>query len=247
MKRALVAALLSALATAAVLATVGFGANSTATTASKKKSSHSSQAAQSGPPKTLKQVYDEQQTRRAAQDKKLADALGVSADDLTKAQDTIFKDHLDAQVKANTLTQAQADAILACKAAPLTCDRSNLPAGGPGGPRGRHDKGGPGNFAADLAKALGIDQSKVESALKSVQPARPAWPKGARPTAGGMPTAGGIPGGHGFGPHGHGGPDGPPGGGPGGPPGGGPGGPGGFDGGYDGASAPADAQPTVSA
>ncbi len=32
MKRALVAALLSALATAAVLATVGFGANSTATT-----------------------------------------------------------------------------------------------------------------------------------------------------------------------------------------------------------------------
>ena len=89
MKRALVAALLSALATAAVLATVGFGANSTATTASKKKSSHSSQATQSGPPKTLKQVYDEQQTRRAAQDKKLADALGVSVDDLTKAQETV--------------------------------------------------------------------------------------------------------------------------------------------------------------
>ena len=35
MKRALVAALLSALATGAVLATVGFGANSNATTASK--------------------------------------------------------------------------------------------------------------------------------------------------------------------------------------------------------------------
>ena len=245
MKRALVAALLSALATAAVLATVGFGANSTATTASKKKSSKSAQATQSGPPKTLKQVYDEMQTRRAAQDKKLADALGVSVDDLTKAQDTIFKDRLDAQVKANTLTQAQADAILACKAAPLTCARSTLPAGGgPGGPRGRHDRGGSGNLAADLAKALGIDQAKVESALKSVMPARPAWPKGGMPTGGGMPTAGGMPGDHGgFGPHGHGGP----GGGPGGPPGGGPGGPGGFDGGFDGAAAPADPQPTVSA
>jgi len=244
MKRALVAALLSALATAAVLATVGFGANSTATTASKKKSSKSAQATQSGPPKTLKQVYDEMQTRRAAQDKKLADALGVSVDDLTKAQDKIFKDHLDAQVTANTLTQAQADAILACRAAPLTCDRSNLPAGGPGGPRGRHEKGGPGNFAADLAKALGIDQSKVESALKSVMPARPAWPKGGMPTGGGLPTAGGLPGDHdGFGPRGgHGGHGGP--GGPGGPPGGGPGG---FGGGYDGAAAPADVQGTVAA
>ena len=241
MKRALVAALLSALATAAVLATVGFGANSTATTASKKKSSKSAQATQSGPPKTLKQVYDEMQTRRTAQDKKLADALGVSVDDLTKAQDKIFKDHLDAQVTANTLTQAQADAIIACKAAPLTCDRSNLPAGGPGR---HHDRGGQGSFAADLAKALGIDQSKVDSALKSVMPARPAWPKG------GAPTGGGMPGGHGgFGHHrgGPGGPGGPPDGGPGGPPGGGPGGPGGFDGGFDGAAAPAAAQPTVSA
>ncbi len=242
MKRALVAALLSALATAAVLATVGFGANSTATTASKKKSSKSAQATQSGPPKTLKQVYDEQQTRRAAQDKKLADALGVTVDQLTTAQDKLFKDRLDAQVKANALTQAQADAILACKAAPLTCDRSNLPAGGPGGPRRMHGKPGASSFAADLAKALGIDQAKVESALKSVMPARPAWPKGGmRPTGGGMPTAGGMPGGHG-GFHEHGGP-----GGPGGPPGGGPGGPGGFDGGFDGAAAPADAQPTVAA
>ena len=77
MKRALVAAMLSALATGAVLATVGFGANSTATT-SKKKSSKSAQTTQSGPPKTMKQVYDEMQTRRAAQEKKLADALGVT-------------------------------------------------------------------------------------------------------------------------------------------------------------------------
>ncbi len=235
MKRALVAAMLSALATGAVLATVGFGANSTATT-SKKKTSKSAQTTQSGPPKTMKQAYDEMQAQRAAQDKKLADALGVSTADLKAAQDKLKKDRLDADVKANRLTQAQADAITACEAAPLTCDRSNLPAGGRGGRHGGGIQGDHGTFAADLAKALGIDQAKVESALKSVMPARPAWHQGGPPTGGGMPTAGGTPGGHGgFGPHGGRGPDGPPGGGPGGP------------GGFDGASAPAAAQPTVSA
>ena len=148
MKRALVAAMLSALATGAVLASVGFGANSTATT-SKKKTSKSAQTTQSGPPKTMKQVYDEMQTQRAAQDKKLADALGVSTADLKAAQDKLKKDRLDADVKANRLTQAQADAITACDAAPLTCDRSNLPAGGPRRParrpegRSRHVRGRP--------------------------------------------------------------------------------------------------------
>lgn len=200
MKRALVAAVLSALATGAVLATVGFGADSTATT-SKKKSSKSAQSTRSGPPKTMKQVYEEQQKLRAAQQKKLADALGVSVDELTKAQDKLQKDRLDADVKANRLTQAQADAILACKAAPLTCDRSNLPAGGP---RGRHPfkNGNAGStFAADLAKALGIDKAKVESALKSTRPAHPKWQN--RPTGGGMPGGPGPGrGGHGHGPGG---------------------------------------------
>ncbi len=223
MKRALVAAMLSALATGAVLATVGFGADSTATTA-KKKSSKSAQTTQSGPPKTLKQVYDEQQARRAAQDKKLADALGVSVEKLTAAQDKLFKDRLDADVKANRLTQAQADALLACKDKPLTCDRSNLPAGGPGRhKRGEKPRNGVSTYAADLAKELGIDEAKVESALKSTLPARPNRP-GGKPTAGGMPTGGGMPGGdhhgrggHGGGPGGHGGGSGGPGGGPGGP------------------------------
>ena len=205
MKRALVAAMLSALATGAVLATVGFGANSTATTA-KKKSSRTAQTTQSGPPKTMKQVYDEMQAKKAAQDKKLADALGVSTADLKAAQDKLKKDRLAAEVKANRLTQAQADAIEACDAAPLTCDRSNLPAGGPGGRHGGPmggKKGDRGTFAADLAKALGIDQAKVEQALKDTRPAPP--------TQGGMPGRGDGDGPHGMG--GHGGP-----GGPGGPP-----------------------------
>ena len=97
-------------------------------------------------------------------------------------------------MKANTLTQAQADAILACKAAPLTCDRSNLPAGGPGG---RHVASGTmrdgSAFAADLAKALGIDQAKVESALKSARRVRHGQ-GAARPRrhadGGGMPGGG---------------------------------------------------------
>lgn len=203
MKRALVAAMLSALATGAVLATVGFGANSTATTA-KKQSSRSAQTTQSGPPKTMKQVYDEMQTQRAAQDKKLADALGVSTADLKAAQDKLKADRLAAEVKANRLTQAQADAIKACEAAPLTCDRSDMPAGGPGGRHGGHGgpKGDRGTFAADLAKALGLETAKVQSALESTRPARP--------TSGGMPGRGDHDG------HGHRGP-----GGPGGPPGGG--------------------------
>ena len=112
MKRALVAAMLSALATGAVLATVGFGANSTATT-SKKKTSKSAQTTQSGPPKTMKQAYDAMQAQRTAQEKKLADALGVSTADLEAAQDKLRKDRLEADVKANRLTQAQADARLA--------------------------------------------------------------------------------------------------------------------------------------
>ncbi len=200
MKRALVAAMLSALATGAVLATVGFGADSTATT-SKKKSSKSAQTTQSGPPKTMKQVYDEMETLRAAQQKKLAEALGVSTADLKAAQDKLKKERLAAEVKANRLTQTQADAITACEAAPLTCDRSNLPAGGHGGRHGGGMKGDRGTFAADLAKALGIDTAKVEKALQDTRPARP--------------TQGGMPGGHGGG-RGHGGPGGPPGGGPGG-------------------------------
>lgn len=208
MKRAAVAAMLSALATGAVLATVGFGADTTATS-SEKKSTKSARTTQAGPPKTMKQVHDEMQTRRAAHEKKLAGALGVSAEQLRAALDKLQKDRLDAQVKANRLTQAQEDAILACKDQPLTCDRSNLPAGGHGGGPGHHGgmRGDSGTFAADLAKALDLETAKVESALKSVRPAGPA--------GGGMFGRG-----HG-GRGGHGGPGGPGGHGPGGP--GGPG------------------------
>ena len=205
MKRALTAAILSALATGAVLATIGFGAGSTTATTSSKKSSKSQASTPSGPPKTMKQVHDEMEKRRAEQQKKLAAALGVSTDKLTDALDQIRKDRLAADVKANRLTQAQADAIVACEKAPLTCDRSNLPAG----PHRRGAKGDRGDMTAALAKALGVSEDKVQDAFESTRPDPP--------TSGGMPGRGGR-GGHGHGPGG-------PGGGSGGP--GGPGGPGG--------------------
>jgi DNA-binding Xre family transcriptional regulator len=172
MKRALLSAVTAALATAAVLATVGFGASSKSTTRSSSNSSTSSQT-QSGPPKTMKQVYEEMQKQRAAQQKKLAEAIGVSVADLEQAQDKLKADRLAADVKANRLTQAQADAIEACQDAPLTCDRSNLPAGGP---RGHRDGQRPDRdqYAKDLAAALNVDVDKVTKALESTRPARPS-------------------------------------------------------------------------
>lgn len=202
MKRALLSAVLAALATAAVLATVGFGASTKSGKARSSDDQQSSQKTQSGPPPTMKEALAKMQAQRDAQQKKLADAIGVSTTDLQNAMDKLKKDKLDAQVKANQLTQAQEDAILACDKAPLTCDRSNLPAGGP---RGRHGHGdGPkgATFAKDLAAALGVDEAKVTAALKSTRPARPQGD------------------GHGFG---HRGPGGPMGGPAGGPPMGGPG------------------------
>lgn len=173
MKRALLSAVLAALATAAVLATIGFGASSKSGKARSTQDQQSAQT-QSGPPPTMKEALAKMQSQRDAQQKKLADAIGVSTSDLQAAQDNVRKQHLDAQVKANELTQDQEDAILACEKAPLTCDRSNLPAGGP---RGRHgfgrDGDGASGYAKDLAAALGVDEAKVTSALQSTRPQRP--------------------------------------------------------------------------
>ena len=185
MKRALTAAVLSALATAAVLATVGFGAaNKTGTTkksSAKGKSSQTTTATK--PPPTMKEALAAEEKERAANQEKLAKSLGVSVDKLQSALDAVKKKNLDQAVKDNRLTAEQRDAILACDKAPLTCDRSNLPAygfggghghfGGPGGPGLRHFRGGPAGsdtFVKDLAAELGISEDKVASALKANRP-----------------------------------------------------------------------------
>ncbi len=220
MKRALVAAIAAALTTAAVLSASGLGATPTTKAKARHHARHAqtlgatgSQGAQpTGPPPTMAQAFADMQKLRDAQDKKLADALGVSVDKLHSAFDAVQAKHLADDVKNNRLTQAQADAIKACKKAPLTCDRSNLPAfggrgfggrgfggrgfGGHGGMRG---PGGPGgdraNDLTDLASALGVSTDKLKTVLQANRPQ-----------------------GHGFGGHDGGGPDndGPPGGGPGG-------------------------------
>ena len=217
MKRALVAAIAAALTTAAVLSASGFGA--TPTKQAKARHHHATHAQTTGatgatgaqgakptgPPPTMAQAYAEMQKQRDAQDKKLADALGVSIDKLHSAFDSVQAKRLADGVKNNRLTQAQADAITACKKAPLTCDRSNLPAfgghgfgghegmrGGPDGPGGRDDQA---TGLTDLATALGVSVDKLKAALQANHPQGP-----------------------GFGGHGGGGPDsdGPRGGGPGG-------------------------------
>ena len=180
MRRALVAAVLSALATAAVLATVGFGAaNKSSTTkksSAKGKSSQTTTATK--PPPTMKEALAAEEKLRAANQEKLAKSLGVSVDKLQSALDAVKKKNLDQAVKDNRLTAEQRDAILACDKAPLTCDRSNLPAYGfhggpghfggpggpvpvPGGPGLRHFRGGPAGsdtFVKDLAAELGISR-----------------------------------------------------------------------------------------
>jgi len=152
---------------------------------SRKTSTTKTTTTSSGPPPTLKEEQAKREAERDAQLKKVADALSVSLADLKGALNGVEEDELAADVKA--------DAIKACKAAPLTCDRSNLPAYG-------HRRGGPGKdrdaFYAAVAKKLGKDTADVKKAFEANAPARGKGPGG----------------------RGHGGPGGPGHGGPGGPP-----------------------------
>jgi hypothetical protein len=170
--KALLAAVLAALATAAVLATVGLGADSPSTPKT--------------PPPTQADALKTMQAQRDAQLGKLATALGVTTDKLKSSLDTIEQQVLDQKVKDNELTQAQADAIKACKANPLTCDRSNLPAPRfrdpaqkSGTPPTRQQlqqqfqaeqaqrKAEQAKLLTDLAGLLGVDEAKLTAALKA--------------------------------------------------------------------------------
>ena len=181
MKRALMAAVLSALVTAAALATIGFGASSKSGSTGKSSGSSSKSSTTSGPPPTMKEALADAEKRRAAQQATLAKSLGVTTEKLEAAQDAVKKKNLDAAVKANKLTAAQRDAILACDEAPLTCDRSNLPAFGFGGRGGfGHHHGlrfglAGSDYVKDLAAELGVSEDKVEDALEANRPERGAF------------------------------------------------------------------------
>ena len=178
MKRSLLTAFVAAMAMTAVLATVGFGATKKSNKTSKGKTNSAQTQTQTGPPPTMSEMLAKRTEQKTTRQAALASELGVSATQLSDAMDSVKSDKLDADVAANKLTAAQRSAIIACEGAELTCDRSNLPAGGPGGPGGRGHRGGPNGgpeaIASALAAKLNLPEATVTAALKKTKPARPA-------------------------------------------------------------------------
>lgn len=197
MKRSIIAAFTAAFAMTAVLATVGLAKSGSGS--SKRSGQKTQQSQQSGPPQTMAEALAAEKKERAARDAALAGKLGVSTAELTDAQKAIRKENLDKAVAENRLTEAQRDAIVACEPDPLTCDRSNLPAGprggrgGPGHAGGPGREGGPQQFASQLAAKLNLDEAKVAAALKETMPRRPKGERGQRDGQG--PRGAGGPGG----------------------------------------------------
>jgi hypothetical protein len=162
---------LAALVSAAAVASLSLAGSTTTP-------SRESKARRSGPPPTLAEVFNKARQERNQRLDRVAKRLDVSGDRLREALDEVMRDQLAAAVKANRLTDAQRDAILACKSAPLTCDRSNLPAFrfGPHG-FGRPGFGGPGfgerdDFFEALAAKLGKDEDDVRDAFAAERPSR---------------------------------------------------------------------------
>ena len=146
----------------------------------------------------MSQAFKDMQKQRDDHLARVAKRLDISTEKLKDALDKVVKADLDKAVDSGRLTSAQRDAILACQDAPLTCDRSNLPAfGGRGrgfhpGPRGEGRARG-NDFLAALAKELGIDVAKVRAAFKAERPkfgrgGRAASVPAARPTSAAGPV-----------------------------------------------------------
>ena len=203
MRRILIAAVASSLLTGAVIAAAGI--------------------AQSGddkstPPPTMAQALKKHEAKRDQHAAAVAKRLGVSSDDLRKAVEKVRAAELDQAVQDGRLTDAQRDAIEACKDEPLTCDRSNLPA-----PRMERLRRGDrpnfnamrkemrtkrNEFFAAVAKELGKDTADVRTAFEAERPERGPGGPGRHhgPGGPGMIGPGPGPGGPGPGPGGPGGP-----------------------------------------
>jgi hypothetical protein len=169
MRRIVIAAVLGALALATAAVTGGLAA------------SGSKQAA-SGPPPTLKQFRTDRLKERDAHLDRVAKRVGKTGDELRSAIDAVRDEQLDALVKAGKLTAAQRAAIKACETAPLTCDRSNLPA--PRFERGERRGFGPHRLGgqrrdllAAVAQKLGVETSALQKAFRAE---RPTWHDGRR-------------------------------------------------------------------
>ena len=105
--------------------------------------------------------------RKAEETALLNDAakrLGVTSDQLKTALTEAEDARLAAAVKAGTLTQEQADAIKARRAADGTVLSLGRGPGGPGGHRG--GRGGGRETLADAAKAIGITEDSLKTQLR---------------------------------------------------------------------------------
>jgi hypothetical protein len=128
----------------------------------------------SKPPQTMGQKQARQDAKRA----ELAQRLGVSADQLQAAQGALLKQRLDQRVSRGTLTADERTAIMACRAAPLTCDRTNLPARRAKQARrakAKHKVSAQtrmGRRATALSTQLHLDRAKVLSALEAQRKAQ---------------------------------------------------------------------------
>jgi hypothetical protein len=168
MKRILIAAVASSLATGAVIAATGIAQDDNDD--------------KTKPPPTMKQALADAEKQRDAHLARIAKRLDVSTEKLKDSIEKVRDAELDAAVDAGRLTDAQRDAIKACKDNPLTCDRSNLPAfrheikralrrGDP--PRGelRREFGNRrSDFFEALAKELGKDADDVQRAFLAERP-----------------------------------------------------------------------------
>src|SRR3954463_10941432 len=117
MKKVLIAAVASALATVGVVAATGIAGSGD----TKKKTS---------PPPTMSQAFKDMQKQRDDVLARVAKRLDISPEKLKGALEKGGKAKLTEAAAAGGLRPAGRDAILACRGAPLTCDRSNLPAFG---------------------------------------------------------------------------------------------------------------------
>jgi hypothetical protein len=177
MRRIVIAAVLGALALAVAAVSGGLAASG-------------ANQSQSGPPPTLKQFRADRLKERDARLDRVAKRVGKTGDDLRAAMDTVRKRELDKLVRAGRLTQAERDALEACRTAPLTCDRSNLPA-----PRLERFRGRPPRRGARLDKLvdavaheLGVQPADLRRAFRAE---RPPWREG-RPPMGGHVGPGGA-------------------------------------------------------
>jgi hypothetical protein len=192
MKRILIAAVASSLATGAVIAATGIAQDDNDD--------------KTKPPPTMKQALADAEKQRDAGLARIAKRLDVSTEKLKESLEKVRAAELNAAVDAGRLTDAQRDAIKACKDNPLTCDRSNLPAFRHGIKRARQRgdlrrefRNRREDFFEALAKELGKDADDVQRAFLAERPRFGRRGRGFHGPGGPPPGPGGPGGPGGFG------------------------------------------------